>query len=220
MKGQRIGYVRVSTHDQNPARQLEGFKKVDRVFTDKASGKDIKRPQLEVMLAFVREGDTVVVHSMDRLARDLGDLKKIVNDLTSRGVEVQFFKEKLTFKGDDSPMSELLLNLLGAVAQFERALLKERQREGIELAKKRGVYKGRKPSLTAGQIAEVRRRAAAGEKKTALAKEFKVSRETVYQYLKQDTVSAAGGAAGAKGTAAVATRGGPERPRFSVLPLG
>lgn len=208
MKGQRVGYVRVSSFDQNPARQLEAVKKVDRVFTDKASGKDVKRPQLEVMLAFVREGDTVIVHSMDRLARDLGDLKRLVNDLNARGVEVQFLRENLTFKGDDSPMSELLLNLLGAVAQFERSLLKERQREGIELAKKRGVYKGRKPSLTAAKIAEVKRRAAAGEKKTALAKEFKVSRETIYQYLKQKTVH---GAHRSK-------ESGPERPRFSVLP--
>ena len=100
MQGQRIGYIRISTFDQNPARQLEQTK-VDRVFTDKASGKDAKRPELEALLAFVREGDTVVVHSMDRLARNLDDLRRIVQDLTKAGIRVEFVKEGLIFTGDD-----------------------------------------------------------------------------------------------------------------------
>jgi DNA invertase Pin-like site-specific DNA recombinase len=136
------------------------------------------------MLSFVRDGDTVIVHSMDRLARNLDDLRRIVRDLTAKGVRVQFIKEQLTFTGDDTAMATLLLSVMGAFAEFERALIRERQREGIELAKKRGAYRGRKRSLNTDQVAELRRRAAAGAAKAALAREFGVSRETVYQYLR------------------------------------
>lgn len=181
-KGAHVGYLRVSTVDQNEHRQLEGID-LDKVYTDKASGKDTKRPQLQAALEYVREGDTLVIHSMDRLARNLDDLRKIVRELVSRGVHVQFIKESLTFTGDDSPMATLLLSVMGAFAEFERALIRERQREGIALAKAAGAYKGRKPSLTPAQAAEVRERAARGEKKAALAREFGVSRETLYQHL-------------------------------------
>ena len=140
LTGHRIGYVRVSTVDQNAARQLEGVD-VERTFTDKASGKDVKRPQLEAVLAFVREGDTIVCHSMDRMARNLDDLRRIVLGLTQRGIHVQFIKESLTFTREDSPMANLLLSVMGAFAQFERELIKERQREGIAIAKKAGAYK-------------------------------------------------------------------------------
>lgn len=180
-RGQRVGYVRVSTTDQNTARQLDGLP-LDRTFTDKVSGKDTARPQFAEMLKFVRAGDAVVVHSMDRLARNLGDLRTVVLDLTGRGVQVQFVKENLSFSGDDSAMSMLLLNVMGAFAEFERALIRERQREGIIVAKSNGVYKGRKASLTAQQATDLKARAAAGEKKAALAREFGISRETVYQY--------------------------------------
>src|SRR5665213_596871 len=145
--GQRIGYVRVSTLDQNTDRQLDGIE-LDRVFTDKASGKDTQRPELQNALGYLREGDTLVVHSMDRLARNLDDLRRIVKELTDRGVAVQFIKENLTFTGESSSMSILLLSIMGAFAEFERSLLRERQREGITLAKRKGVYKGRRPSLT------------------------------------------------------------------------
>ena len=141
--GQRIGYIRVSTLDQQTERQLDGIA-LDQTFTDKASGKDTKRPQLELMLRFVRRGDTVVVHSMDRLARNLDDLRRIVHTLTGKGVRIAFVKEQLTFTGEDSPMASLLLSVMGAFAEFERALIHERQREGIALAKQRGAYKGRK----------------------------------------------------------------------------
>lgn len=94
--GQRVGYVRVSTVDQNPKRQLEGVA-LDRVFTDRASGKDTKRPELDALLTYVRDGDAVVVHSMDRLARNLEDLRRLVRELTGRGVRVEFVKEALTF---------------------------------------------------------------------------------------------------------------------------
>ncbi|MDU9615477.1 recombinase family protein, partial [Escherichia coli] len=110
MTGQRIGYIRVSTFDQNPERQLEGVK-VDRAFSDKASGKDVKRPQLEALISFARTGDTVVVHSMDRLARNLDDLRRIVQTLTQRGVHIEFVKEHLSFTGEDSPMANLMLSV-------------------------------------------------------------------------------------------------------------
>jgi DNA invertase Pin-like site-specific DNA recombinase len=184
MKGQMIGYIRVSTIEQNTTRQLEGLS-LDRVFTDKASGKDTQRPQLTELIAFVREGDSVLVHSMDRLARNLDDLRKIVLTLTKRGVKVQFLKEGLNFNGEDSPMANLLLSVMGAFAEFERQLILERQREGIALAKKAGVYKGRKPSLAADRVAELRKRANADQNKSALAREFGISRETLYSYLRQ-----------------------------------
>lgn len=185
MKGQRIGYVRVSSFDQNPDRQLEHVQ-VDRAFTDKASGKDTQRPQLEALLGFVREGDTVVVHSMDRLARNLDDLRRLVQSLTQRGVRIEFAKECLTFTGEDSPMANLMLSVMGAFAEFERALIRERQREGIALAKQRGAYRGRKKALAPGRATELRKRVGAGEPKAALAREFGISRETLYQYLKAE----------------------------------
>jgi DNA invertase Pin-like site-specific DNA recombinase len=181
--GQRIGYVRVSSFDQNADRQLEQLE-VDRVFTDKASGKDTDRPQLQALLAYAREGDTIVVHSMDRLARNVDDLRRIVQQETKRGVRLQFVKENLTFTGDDSPMANLMLSILGAVAQFERDLIKERQREGIALARQRGAYRGRRKALPDEKVTELRRRAGAGEKKASLAREFGISRETLYQYLR------------------------------------
>jgi DNA invertase Pin-like site-specific DNA recombinase len=157
MLGQRIGYVRVSTLDQNPERQLEQVT-LDRVFTDHASGKDIERPQLEALLSFVREGDTLVVHSMDRLARNLEDLRHLVRAVTRHGVRVEFVTENLTFTGEDSPMATLLLSVMGAFAEFERALIRERQREGIALAKRRGVYRGRKRQLSEDAAARARGR--------------------------------------------------------------
>jgi DNA invertase Pin-like site-specific DNA recombinase len=135
------------------------------------------------MLAFVREGDAVVCHSMDRLGRNLDDLRKLVLGLTERGVQVQFLKENLTFTGEDSPMANLLLSVMGAFAQFERELIRERQKEGIALAKRAGAYKGRKRSLTVERAGELSRRLAAGEGKAALAREFGVNRATIYRYM-------------------------------------
>jgi len=135
------GRVRVSTLDQNPDRQLDGLR-LDRTFTDKASGRDVARPKLAELLRFVRDGDTVVVHSLDRLGRNLDDLRRLVGELTGRGVQVEFAKEQLVFSGEDSPMAHLLLSVMGAFAEFERALIRERQREGIALARQRGAYRG------------------------------------------------------------------------------
>lgn len=183
-KGKIIGYIRVSTFEQNEQRQLESIK-ADKLFIDKASGKDTARPQLQALLEYVRDGDTVVVHSLDRLARNLDDLRRMVQFLNSKDVKVQFLKENLLFTGEDSPMSNLLLSVMGAFAEFERSLIKERQLEGIALAKKRGVYKGRKRALSNDQIENLKSRVAAGEKKAHLAREFRISRETLYQYLKK-----------------------------------
>jgi DNA invertase Pin-like site-specific DNA recombinase len=140
------------------------------------------RPKLEKLITFVR--DTVLVHSMDRLARNLDDLRRLVRMLTSKGVKVEFVKESLAFTEEDSPMATLLLSVMGAFAEFERALILERQREGITAAKARGVYTGRRPALTDERARKLRERAAAGERKSALAKEFGISRETVYSYLR------------------------------------
>ena len=182
MQGHRIGYIRVSTFEQNPQRQLEQVQ-VDRVFVDKASGKDARRPQLSELLEFIREGDTVVVHSMDRLARNLDDLRRIVQGLVKRGICVEFVKEHLTFTGEDSPMATMMLSVMGAFAEFERTLIRERQREGIVLAKQRGAYRGRKKALPPDKIEELRRQIADGATKAQAARDFGISRETLYNYL-------------------------------------
>ncbi|MDD3467081.1 MAG: recombinase family protein [Campylobacterales bacterium] len=174
-----IGYIRVSTSEQNTARQLDGIK-LDKVFTDKISGKNAERPELQKCLEYIREGDTLICHSLDRLARNLDDLRKIVKTLTQSGIEVQFLKENLTFTGEDSPMSNLLLSVIGAFAEFERNLIKERQAEGIAIAKIKGVYKGRQPSLTDAQIEEIRAMLDNGVAKSVLARKYTVSRQTIY----------------------------------------
>jgi DNA invertase Pin-like site-specific DNA recombinase len=186
--GKTIGYIRVSTYEQNPERQLDGVK-LDRIFTDKASGKNTKRPQLAALLNYVRDGDIIIIHSMDRLARNLDDLRKLVYDLTARHITIQFVKEKLTFTADESPMANLLLSVMGAFAEFERALIRERQLEGIAIAKKRGAYKGRKKALNNEQVQKLKKQVTAGEQKSKIAREFGISRETLYQYLKQDSNS-------------------------------
>src|SRR5688500_4825736 len=184
MTNQRIGYVRVSSLDQNPERQLDGLA-LDRVFTDKASARDTNRPQLQAALSHVRSGDTLIVHSMDRLARNVEDMLKLVREMNDRGVSVQFIKENMSFTaGSDDPRSVLMFTMLSAFAQFVRSLIKERQREGIALAKPKGVYKGRKPALNGERIAQLRTQAAAGANRSKLAKEFGISQETLYQYIR------------------------------------
>lgn len=183
MTGQVVGYVRVSTLDQKIDRQLVGVQ-LHRTFTDHASGKDTDRPELAQMIAYVREGDTVVVHSMDRLARNLEDLRRLVRELTEKGVRIQSLKECLTFTAEASPMSQLLLNVMGSFAEFERSLIRERQREGITVAKSKGIYKGRRRALTPAQVEELLARIKAHGKKAPLAREFGISRETVHRYLR------------------------------------
>lgn len=187
MGGQRVGYVRVSTLDQNPQRQLVGIQ-LDRIFTDTASGKSTDRPQLTEMLSYVRAGDTVMVHSLDRLARNLEDLRHLIRTMTGKGVRIELIKENLTFSGESSPMAQLLLNVMGSFAEFERALIRERQREGVAIAKTRGAYKGRKRKLDATAVTLLKQRADEGAKKAVLARELGVSRDTVHRYLRCGTV--------------------------------
>jgi DNA invertase Pin-like site-specific DNA recombinase len=178
-----IAYIRVSTADQNPDRQTFDGLNIEKTFTDKASGKSTDRPALTECLNFIREGDTLVCHSLDRLARNLDDLRRIVKQLTDKGIKVMFVKENLTFSGDDSAMSNLLLSVMGAFAEFERALIRERQREGIALAKASGKYKGRNDSLTSEQVQQVRDLVTQGVPKAKIARDFKVSRQIIYNVL-------------------------------------
>lgn len=178
MSGKVIGYMRVSTVFQNEARQKESIGLVDKIFLDKASGKSADRPKLKEMLDYIRDGDVVIVHSMDRLARNLVDLRSIVDHVTAKGACIKFIKENLEFTSESSPMSQLILGMLGAVAEFERAIILERQREGIELAKQRGAYKGRKPSLNEQQTEEIRVLAKTGVPIAKIARDFRVSRTT------------------------------------------
>lgn len=177
-----IGYIRVSTIDQNTSRQLDGVD-LDEVFEEKVSAATTKRPKLKECLRFLRRGDTLHVHSIDRLARNLGDLLSILEDLTAKGVAVRFHKESLTFTGEDNPFQTLQLQIIGAVAQFEREIIKERQREGIAKAQASGKHCGRKSKLTDDQKDEIRRRSEGGEEKKSLAKEFGISRQTLYRII-------------------------------------
>lgn len=188
MPGQHVGYIRVSTLDQSTARQLEGVT-LEKVFEDKCSGRDTARPALRACLDWLREGDTLHVHSIDRLARNLADLQQVVDQLTAKGVVVHFHKENLLFGGGSAgggadPMQRLLFQVMGAFAEFERALIRERQREGIALAKAAGKYKGRKKALNPEQVRDLLQRVGRGESKARLAREFGVSRQTLYGYLK------------------------------------
>ncbi len=184
-RGRVIGYIRVSSYEQNTARQLDGVA-IDVLFEEKASGKNTERPELQAMLKTAFKGDTVVVHSMDRLARNLRDMEDIVNQLITNGVTVKFLKEGLEFKGNDDAYSVLMLHMLGAFSQFERSLIKSRQMEGIAIRKAAGLYKGkgRKREITDEQITEIKQRVIAGEKKTAIAKDMGISRESIYKLIR------------------------------------
>lgn len=180
-----ILYVRVSTVSQNVDRQLEHIS-ADKVFCDKISGKlAANRPELAAMMDYARENDTVHFHSFDRAARNLKDLLSIIDTLTAKKVKVIFHKENLTFTGEADPMSKLLCGLLGSVAEFERALIVARVRQGVAIAKAKGHYRhvGRKPTLSKETVVEIREKHAAGARPTDLAKIYGVSRATIYNYL-------------------------------------
>lgn len=154
MNGKTIGYIRVSTVGQNTERQLDGLA-LDKVFDEKLSAKTMNRPKLNEMLEYIREGDTVIVHDISRLARNIKDLHELVERITAKGVTLKFNKEGLVFTGDKSDaMSQLLLSMLGAVYQFERSILLERQKEGIAIAKKMGKFTGRKATIDNQKILE------------------------------------------------------------------
>jgi DNA invertase Pin-like site-specific DNA recombinase len=182
--GERVAYRRVSSVDQNTERQLDGMT-FDNEFEDKCSGKDTARPALQAMLKHVRAGDVIYVHSMDRISRNLVDMLNLVKQLTVRGVHIRFETENLTFTGESDKTDTLMLQIMGAVAQFERAMILERQREGIRIAQAKGKYRGRKSALSVARAGELRLRAgAAGANKAALAKEFGITRQTLYSYIK------------------------------------
>jgi DNA invertase Pin-like site-specific DNA recombinase len=152
MSGKKIGYLRVSTLLKNEDRRLSGIE-LDKEFIEEASARDTNRPVLKTMLDFVREGDEVYIHDTSRLARNLSDLQSPVETITGKGPVLKFVKENLTFTSDrNDPMSELLLNLLDSVYTFERQILFERQREGVQIAKQAGKYTGRKKSIDTGEI--------------------------------------------------------------------
>lgn len=179
--GQVVGYVRVSSADQNEARQVEAIGPVDRLFSEKVSGRTTSRAQLQEMLAYVREGDTVKVKSPDRLARSTTDLLGLVEQLRAKGVAVEFVDNPAL--NTDNPTGEFMLTILAAVAQLERATLRERQAEGIAIAKRKGVY-DRGPKLSPGQVQEARQRVAEGVPKAKVARDLGVARQTLYAALK------------------------------------
>lgn len=180
-----FNYKRVSTIDQSTERQLLNIK-YDREFEDKLSGKDRNRPQLELLLSIIRKGDLINVHSMDRLARNTRDLLNLVEEITSKGVTIKFHKENLTFEsGKNDPYQKLMMTMLGTVAELERSLLLERQKEGIALAKMKGKYKGGKHKLSAEKVSELKKLAQTEKiSLSELARKYHISRPTLYSYLK------------------------------------
>jgi len=180
-----IGYIRVSSADQNTARQLDGIE-LDLIYEEKISGATTARPELQALLKAVTTGDVVHVHSMDRLARSLYDLHKIVGEINAKGATVKFHKEAKEYNGVFSAQDELFLQVLGAFSQYERSIIRERQAEGIAKAKASGVYAkhGKKPSINDNLVAELKRRVAAGEPKARVAKELGISRDSLYRLLK------------------------------------
>ena len=186
MAGKKIAYIRVISEGQNTSRQDQQIEElaVDKVFTEKVSGKNIQdRPQFQMMLEYAREDDIIYCADLSRWGRSLIDIKTTITDLTKRGVTVTFLKENLTFSGNDDPMSNLLLGILSSLSEWERAVIKSRQMEGVKIAQEKGIYKercGRKPKLTEEQMKEVKRRVADGEKRSDVALAFGVSRQTVY----------------------------------------
>lgn len=183
MTGQVVGYARVSSADQNVDRQIEALGEVDRMFVDKVSAAASTRPQLEELVAYVRDGDTVLVKSADRLARSTVDLLGIVERIKGKGTAVRFVDTPSL--DTDSAQGSFMLTILGAVAELERAMIRERQAEGIAMAKAKGKYR-REPKLTVDQVIEARARIASGASKAAVARELGVSRQTLYSALAGD----------------------------------
>jgi DNA invertase Pin-like site-specific DNA recombinase len=179
---QNVGYKRISSADQNTARQLDGVE-LQRVFEDKISGKNITdRKGLAECVDYVRAGDVLHVHSMDRLARNLKDLLTLVEQLNTKGVTVYFHKENLKFEPDSvNPFNVMMLSVIGACAEFERNMIKERQKEGIAVALKSGVKFGASKKLNDQQAAEIKAELARGETVTSLSKHYGVSRQTIYR---------------------------------------
>lgn len=180
-----VAYIRVSTIEQNEARQLEAMKdkNIEKYFTEKVSAKNTNRPKLQEMLDFVREGDTIYIHDFSRLARSTEDLLNIVNQLNDKGVHLVSNKENLD---TSTPTGKLLLTMIGAIAQFERENLLERQREGIKIAKEQGKFKGGQPKAIDKELFEKLKEQYNRREinKVQFAKQLNVSRPTLDKLLK------------------------------------
>ena len=185
--GQIVGYTRVSTVDQNDEGQQHTLKAAGatKIFSDRITGSAETRPGLDEMSRYVREGDTIVIYSIDRLARNVEHLLSTVKEWRDNGIAIVFIREALRIDGEKNPMSELLLGVIGHIAQFEKAIIKERQREGIEAAKRRGVYKGRKRALDEDQVKELQNLLRQTGNISEIARKMGVSRQTIYRYMKQ-----------------------------------
>jgi len=183
----RIGYIRISSTSQNIARQQEELDKLhlDKIFIDRMSGSTMDRPALTQMLEYVRDSDQVYVTSLDRIGRDCQDVHKIIRMITDADATIHFLKEALTFNGDDSSMSRLLLNMMAAFSQFERELIRERQQQGIAIAKTKGVYKGRTKALKPSQVEDLKAQVTAGIPKATVARNLGISRKSLYNYLSE-----------------------------------
>lgn len=188
--GADIGYIRVSSVDQNTIRQLADTR-LDKVFEDHLSGNCRNRPGLDACLDYLREGDTLHVHSIDRLARNLLHLQQLIDALTSRGVTIIFHKENMKFSpdghGTSDPMSRLMMQMLGAFAEFERSLIRERQREGIAAAKSSGKILGRPKRVSDDVLEQVRADVALGIPLAKIAKKIGIPRTTLYSRLHSDS---------------------------------
>jgi len=184
MSHQLIGYVRVSSQGQNTARQLQGIE-LDMEFIDKVTGSNLDREKLQECVAYARKGDTVVVDSIDRLARNLRDLQEILETLTKKGVVVKFIKENLTFTGNDDAMSTLMLQMMGAFAEFERTMIKSRQREGITQARLAGKHLGRPFKVDNKFRKVVKDKLESCQSIRSIAKDMNVSRATIYKVKEQ-----------------------------------
>lgn len=182
----KVGYVRCSTSEQNDARQLKMMEEqnVEKVFVDKASGKNIERLDFKAMMAFVRTGDTVIVESISRIARNTRDLLTIISNLTEKGVEFVSLKENID---TTTPYGRFMLTVFGALAELERESILERQREGIEIAKAEGKYKGRKPvAVNDAKLRSICARWRAGEiTATTAMRELDLKPNTFYRRVKE-----------------------------------
>jgi len=183
MTGKKIGYIRVSSPDQNPDRQLEGID-LDKKFIDYATGKNMHRPQLIALKNYAREEDIVIVHSMDRIGRNVKDILNLVDYFLENGIQVQFLKENLVFKDRKDPVANCILTIFAAVAEFEYSLIKERQMEGIAIAKKEGRYNGRPSSWTEEKESLMKKYLKTDIPKTKIAKKLGISRAMLYNYMK------------------------------------
>ncbi|MGO3072402.1 MAG: recombinase family protein [Brevibacterium linens] len=184
--GQIVGYARVSSPEQNLDRQTNRLADAgaQKLFTDRVSGSTRNRPGLDAAIEYLRAGDTLLVASMDRLARSLVDLHILVAELTTNAITVTFLQEGQSYSANPSPTGKLLLGMLGAVAEFERSIIRERQAEGIARAKARGVYKGRKP-VPDQKIEQARQLISQGVPKARVARELGISRSSLYKHLQQ-----------------------------------